>query len=1640
MKLVDLSARGFGLVSASLGTHLNAKKNHLDIIYFYSVSCKKTKKHVASIMVDLSADLLSLEDISGAGSEIGSVNNLLDVKNMVNIMAKETSYVESGKDNSMDEVISKKTCTRTYVLGNPPKQFSFNCINNNDNKLVLPFHVILGFNKLSLIKLCATKKRNFNSSKFFMLDIELSAVPSKTVVDGFGEASTFSKFSGIIRSSFTSESNINKVKKLAIHEKIVVNDNLKKVSSHSNRKIVVKEIPVDFSKSAVESVFSKFGKIVSIKIQLIEFESFEIANLVAVKWSVFMRKDSIHVVKVINDKQSWVGTIAHDLSNLLESYGRKTCFIDCNLSFYVCDRYLIVCFVDKTFKLATIDLTLVFKGVNLCWAGLFLVYCAQCKQFGHIFAGCLLGKNSGVRDKWVVTSQDCVHLANIYKKKQAPIICPVFFGGKTWAQVAGSSSFHVVLLGFFGIDSSSDTKPVLMVSNSFGNFCLVDCLASLKCSLEFLIDQVLVIMKKLSFVKLVPLAFKLHISSLVILTFVTSNLDSDMALNDTMTSPSLLFLVVADPVADFSLSSFKILTTKMGELKSKIVVLEMLEDIIHWHKNSGNLVLIITETKLRSSNRLWIRDKFNGIRVFLSGLNKRFFGAEVTIIINTFLACYVCKVSEVPGWLLSIKLLFKNKLSVSILELYVRTSMAAVNKFLFVVLGGNFNKDGSQKCASFKKCLDLGLGNSLSGWYNVKMLTWANSQNMAKTIDFLFISSNLVNAVVDYKVSNVGEFFDTNHQTVFVSVGLTSVVQDVVDLGAGSDHIYSALFGARKFYHAAKLAESLRAKKTNIRLAIDRRMESFEVNKGHMIRNVLKHPFHKVDIIMEGWTRKCEVVINISNNWHCQYQLLEYVFNEIFSDIMSSIEFDELVEVVSDLLDGKAAGLLSVSNELWKHCNKTVLNMLLVLLNFCLSNSVLMNTYSIVLIETAHKILSKIFSDRIFLACSTFDVLYKDNFSVLKGMLTQSPIFAIGSVIENALEKNQKLWLHLKKSLVRIKMCSKFIQFFGSIHRNCTNRVITDFGLTDSYYVQNGLDQEEVFSSLLWCIFYDSLLCKARLSSFFAAGTFYLGIFFSTEGFSKPSLAKTNLNICFFINLVLRKAISNKQLLYLVSAILHPIVSFISVGVYNKWNALIHKNLKLKSGLPLDFPSNTIHHPSFYGLKSFLQVQSESKVWCWCSVHPLSFFVCVHVSASNNFLASIVCILLDCNLSLNDFLANFFQFCDRTPMFTILDKSKFFKFLSSFCQFDIVFCIFRQWKRLDFYGLVPKWFKISVAFLNDIVLSSAHFLVSSRVNSLSILNSGDFAFICNYLFWVCFGSLSVYINGSLKELGTIGYKAGTAAFFENINLGLGVGILSLLSSTMTELQTIVLALECVSIFSFVYLFSNSQSALDACKLELGLVKSYSGISENEHIDVVANTVFLSSWHLSLCLNEHFIVTNGSIISSNSRHFVHNIYCFVCHAHWEVESGFKVLINSLISEIDWLCLSLCLYNRFYPSVLCLYCGNVKVSDHVFSCKIDESRVSGFFHSSSGVLQLLLFCVFDIPVFMALCKSFIFNGWFYETVFVFCDPKITGLEIVRFSAEVIKLLSVTDAFGIQFGFHKFCLFFLGIDDPVLVYIAA
>ena len=70
----------------------------------------------------------------------------------------------------------------------------------------------------------------------------------------------------------------------------------------------------------------------------------------------------------------------------------------------------------------------------------------------------------------------------------------------------------------------------------------------------------------------------------------------------------------------------------------------------------------------------------------------------------------------------------------------------------------------------------------------------------------------------------------------------------------------------------------------------------------------------------------------------------------------------------------------------------------------------------------------------------------------------------------------------LVRALERLKLPKSFIYFILNMFIHRENQVFTAFSNTDTYKVFSGIDQGEIISPLLWCIYYDPLLCKVQSS------------------------------------------------------------------------------------------------------------------------------------------------------------------------------------------------------------------------------------------------------------------------------------------------------------------------------------------------------------------------------------------------------------------------------------------------------------------------------------------------------------------------------------------------------------------------------
>src|SRR5688500_11422331 len=72
----------------------------------------------------------------------------------------------------------------------------------------------------------------------------------------------------------------------------------------------------------------------------------------------------------------------------------------------------------------------------------------------------------------------------------------------------------------------------------------------------------------------------------------------------------------------------------------------------------------------------------------------------------------------------------------------------------------------------------------------------------------------------------------------------------------------------------------------------------------------------------------------------------------------------------------------------------------------------------------------------------------------------------------------------LVKAMKRLRIPFRYINLIMKLFILRLNRIFTAHGNTDPYVVISGIDQGEVISPLLWCIYYDSLLCKVQESPY----------------------------------------------------------------------------------------------------------------------------------------------------------------------------------------------------------------------------------------------------------------------------------------------------------------------------------------------------------------------------------------------------------------------------------------------------------------------------------------------------------------------------------------------------------------------------
>ncbi|KAG9288053.1 hypothetical protein G9A89_017648 [Geosiphon pyriformis] len=452
----------------------------------------------------------------------------------------------------------------------------------------------------------------------------------------------------------------------------------------------------------------------------------------------------------------------------------------------------------------------------------------------------------------------------------------------------------------------------------------------------------------------------------------------------------------------------------------------------------------------------------------------------------------------------------------------------------------------------------------------------------------------------------------------------------------------------------------------------------------------------------------------------------------------------------------------------------------------------------------------------------------------------------------------------------------------------------------------------------------------------------YLGIFFSTDGLFKPSLAKAYSDIRFFSNVVLRKAVTEKQFLYLVSAVLQPIIGYrfqfscIFKSVCEKWDKMLRKGLKLKANLPKDFPNEALYHPELYSLRIFEQVLAEnilaglvvfanageilSKLFkhramelqatSWMLQHSLRVPINLLINSTNCFLAGATCVFKLCNLSLGGDLPDVFQAKHSIAVLDVLSLKSYLCVVKSLKRYGIV------WKKLDPRGPVPVWFVSLVEFIKEDGLSNC--VALSHCSALADFPC-DFSYVNERLLNSNLSFVTIYTNSSIKSLGSLDAHGGAAAYFPDANISIRVKMDGLLFSTLVELQAIALALEYVPISWSVVLFTDSQASLDLCESGGGVfsldfhdkcwikkehiccvifkkglsvtwnkVKGHSGVVGNKRANFYADVTVASKFFLPFVVPYCFLRVEDRPVFKNARHVAKKLFNAVHSVSWEAK--------------------------------------------------------------------------------------------------------------------------------------------------------
>jgi exonuclease III len=255
----------------------------------------------------------------------------------------------------------------------------------------------------------------------------------------------------------------------------------------------------------------------------------------------------------------------------------------------------------------------------------------------------------------------------------------------------------------------------------------------------------------------------------------------------------------------------------------------------------------------------------------------------------------------------------------------------------------------------------------------------------------------------------------------------------------------------------------------------------------------------------------------LTEEWEDEYSPKRWIQRDWYEEVMAEVTEEEWRESLSAAKANTAPGISGISYTLIRRVGPTATKALLFLVNTILEVQIfprkwkigqifpipkmaewdlmLGSTRPIMLLETCRKTLVRIIQKRLSKVLVEHKILKGMNFAGLPGESTYSPIHTINNLLEDAKQKNKETWVLLQDikkafdsvsmksielALIRIKVPENLIRFIIEIFNGRQAQVITKYGLTKGFQAEDGIDQGEVISPLIWRIIYDPLLTKLQ--------------------------------------------------------------------------------------------------------------------------------------------------------------------------------------------------------------------------------------------------------------------------------------------------------------------------------------------------------------------------------------------------------------------------------------------------------------------------------------------------------------------------------------------------------------------------------